>query len=123
MRHTAAFLNDFIDQGERMTERYEVVVEQFPENYVPVIQAFRFWKGLGLKEAKELYQYAKDNCPCVLLAGVDLESAEDLMNQLRDVGVTVSMRESVLQNPMIVYPAADRQYELHWFFGLRHRSK
>lgn len=105
-----------------MTERYEVVLEQFPDNYIPVLQAFRAYLGLGLKDAKQLCQYARENYPCVLLAGIDCELAEALRRQLHEGGVTVSIRESALPNPMIVYPPVDKQYEMHWFFGLRRRN-
>ena len=105
-----------------MTDKYEVVVEKIPEDYIPVIRTLRAWKGMGLKEAKFLCQYSKENCPCIFLAGADIESAEDLVRKLRDAGVTASVQASALQNPMIVYPSADRRYELHWFFGPRRRT-
>lgn len=87
-----------------MEKRYEVVIDQFPEKHIPVLRVLRQLLGTGLKETKELYDYSSKNCPCVFLAGVDLELAEKLMRELLEVGANVSIRESSLPNPMIICP-------------------
>ena len=105
-----------------MATRYEVVVERFPEKYIPVLRELRQWGGFGLKEAKELCEYLQSSCPCVLLAGVTQEVAEDLSQRLVNAGASASVRASSSQNPMLVYPRLDDRYENHWLFGLRRRS-
>ncbi len=104
-----------------MTTRYEIVVERFPEKYIPVLRELRQWGGFGLKEAKEICEYVQTNCPCVLLAGVTQEAAEDLRRLLVNAGVKALVRASSLENPMFIYPRLDDCYEAHWLFGLRRR--
>jgi ribosomal protein L7/L12 len=87
-----------------VAKRYEVVVDQFPEKYIPVLRVLRNLLGTGLKETKTLYNYSSKHCPCVFLAGVELELAEKLTRELLEVDVKVSIRESSLPNPMIVCP-------------------
>lgn len=105
-----------------MATRYEVVVEQLPENHIPVLREFRRWRGLGLKAAKELYGYVQSNCPCVLIAGVTQDVAENLSRQLADAGATTAVQVSTLETPMTIDPRSDDRYVYHWFSGLQRRS-
>lgn len=102
-----------------MAEKYEVILETLPERYIPVLSALRALGGFGLKEAKELLFYAKSNCPCALLAGVNQNMAEDWRDRLNSAGAKAIVRESSLKQPMLVAPKLDQRYQNHWFFGLR----
>lgn len=107
-----------------MEMRYQVVVEQVPEDhrYILMLKEVRLWSGFGLKQAKELCDYVRSNCPCVLVAGIEKESAEDLKKRLDLAGVKALVRESTIEHPMLIYPPADDRYEDHWFFGLRRQA-
>ncbi|MBE9031091.1 ribosomal protein L7/L12 [filamentous cyanobacterium LEGE 11480] len=106
-----------------MAPRFEIVVESFPADHIPVLRAMRSILGSGLKETKELLNYAQTNCPCVLLAGMEQAVAETMANQLISAGVTANIQTSSLRHPMLISPNFDQRYETHWLFGLRQVSE
>jgi Ribosomal protein L7/L12 C-terminal domain len=108
---------------DNMAIRYQVIVEQIPENHISMLKALREWGGFGLKPAKELCEYLRSNCPCVLVAGIKQEAVEDLRKRLDRAGVKIGVQKSAIKHPMLVCPQADDRYENHWFFGLRRRSR
>lgn len=102
-----------------MAKRYEVVIEAIPEESISVLRALRELGGWGLREAKELLEYAKLNCPCVLIAGVNQDLAEKFASRLNSSGATVVLKESLINRPMFLYPKFDERYKEHWLFGLQ----
>lgn len=72
---------------EEKTE-FDVVLESFGDNKVPVIKVVRALTSLGLKEAKEVVESA----PKAVLEGVKKEDAEAAKKQLEEAGATVSVK-------------------------------
>ena len=105
------------------TTRYQVVIEQVPEDYryIQMLKEVRAWSGLGLRTAKEICEYVRANSPCVLVAGVKQEAAEALIRGLERAGVKAALRESEILHPMLVYPQLDDRYEHNWLLGLQRR--
>ena len=102
-----------------MTQKYEVVIEAIPEEPIPVLRALRELGGWGLRETKELLEYSRLNCPCVLIAGVNQELATKFTDRLNSSGATVVLKESSINRPMLLYPRLDERYKDHWLFGLK----
>ncbi|MBI3467968.1 MAG: 50S ribosomal protein L7/L12 [Planctomycetes bacterium] len=72
---------------EEKTE-FDVILEAFGENKVPVIKVVRAATGLGLKEAKELVEAA----PKPVKTGLSKEAAEKLKGELEAAGAKASLK-------------------------------
>lgn len=66
---------------------YNVVLENAGPQKLEVIKAVKEYLGIGLKEAKDLVDYA----PSTLLENVDYETASELFNALAALGATVQL--------------------------------
>ena len=73
--------------AEEQTE-FDVVLESFGGNKIPVIKIVRSATGLGLKEAKDLVEGAPGN----VKEGVSKEDADKLKGELEEAGATVSIK-------------------------------
>ncbi|MEM8945871.1 MAG: 50S ribosomal protein L7/L12 [Planctomycetota bacterium] len=67
---------------------FDVVMESFGGNKIPVIKAVRGLTGLGLKEAKEMVEGA----PSKIKEGVSKEDAEKAKAELEEAGATVAIK-------------------------------
>jgi large subunit ribosomal protein L7/L12 len=67
---------------------FDVVLEGFGDQKVPVIKVVRELTSLGLKEAKDLVEGA----PRAVLEGVDKAKAEEAEQKLKDVGAAVTIK-------------------------------
>ncbi len=75
------------EAAEEKTE-FDVVLQSFGGNKVPVIKVVRASTGLGLKEAKEMVEGA----PSVVKEGVSKDEAEEIKKQLEEAGATVELK-------------------------------
>lgn len=73
--------------AEEKTE-FDVVLESFGDQKIPVIKVVRAATGLGLKEAKDLVE----GVPSAVKEGVSKEDAEKLKKELEEAGATVSLK-------------------------------
>ena len=73
--------------AEEKTE-FDVVLEGFGDNKIPVIKVVRELTGLGLKEAKELVEAA----PKVVKEGASKAEADDLKAKLEEQGAKVTLK-------------------------------
>ncbi len=75
------------EPAEEKTE-FDVVLQSFGSNKVPVIKVVRAITGLGLKEAKDMVEGA----PSVVKEGVSKDEAEEIKKQLEEAGATVELK-------------------------------
>lgn len=75
------------EEVEEKTE-FDVVLESFGDNKMPVLKAIRPIAGLGLKETKELVEGA----PSTVLEGVKKEEAEKAKEAIEAAGGTVTLK-------------------------------
>ena len=73
--------------AEEKTE-FDVVLEGFGDNKIPVIKAVREITGLGLKEAKELVEGA----PKAILEAAPKDKADEAKAKLEEAGAAVSLK-------------------------------
>ena len=73
--------------GEEKSE-FDVVLSSFGDKKVGVIKAVRGITGLGLKEAKDLVEYA----PSAIKEGVSKDEAEEIKKQLEEAGGSVEVK-------------------------------
>ena len=73
--------------AEEKTE-FDVVLEGFGDNKIPVIKVVRELTGLGLKEAKELVEGA----PKAILEAQPKDKAEEAKAKLEEAGAAVSLK-------------------------------
>jgi len=67
---------------------FDVILEGFGENKIPVIRVVREITGLGLKEAKDTVEAA----PKAILEGVDKARAEEVKTKLTEAGAAVTIK-------------------------------
>jgi large subunit ribosomal protein L7/L12 len=72
---------------EEQTE-FDVVLESFGDQKIPVIKVVRGATGLGLKEAKDLVE----GVPSTIKEGLSKDDAEKLKKELEDAGATVKLK-------------------------------
>ena len=75
------------DAAEEKDE-FDVVLSAAGDQKVQVIKAVRAITGLGLKEAKYLF----DGAPNTLKEGVKKEEAEEMLKQLSEAGATAELK-------------------------------
>ena len=102
-----------------MATRCDIVIQALPDDSVPVLRAIRTILGYGLKDAKEVVEYARSNCPCTLFAGIPEAAATKMAQTLRSADVVIAINPSTITHPMLICPRLDDRYESHWLFGLR----
>jgi large subunit ribosomal protein L7/L12 len=73
--------------AEEKTE-FDVVLEGFGDNKIPVIKIVRELTGLGLKEAKELVEGA----PKAILEAQPKDKAEEAKAKLEEAGAAASLK-------------------------------
>ena len=73
--------------AEEKTE-FDVVLEGFGDNKIPVIKVVRELNGLGLKEAKELVEGA----PKAILEAQPKDKAEEAKAKLEEAGAAASLK-------------------------------
>lgn len=73
--------------AEEKTE-FDVMLESFGDQKIPVIKVVRSITGLGLKEAKDLVEGA----PAAVKEGASKEDAEKWKKELEEAGATVSLK-------------------------------
>ena len=73
--------------AEEKTE-FDVVLEGFGDNKIPVIKIVRELTGLGLKEAKAKV----DEAPSTIKEGASKEDAESIKAQLEEAGDSVELK-------------------------------
>ena len=73
--------------AEEKTE-FDVILESFGENKIPVIKVVRAATSLGLKEAKELVEAA----PKAIKTGLSKADAEKLVKELVATGAKASIK-------------------------------
>ena len=76
--------------GEAAAEKssYDVVLAEAGDQKIKVIKVVRDATGLGLKEAKDLVDWA----PKTIKEGASKEEAEDLKAKFAEVGATVELK-------------------------------
>ncbi len=72
---------------EEQTE-FDVMLTSFGSSKVPVIKAVREITGLGLKEAKDLFESA----PAAVKEGIEQAEADELKKKLEEVGASVEIK-------------------------------
>lgn len=75
------------EQAEEQSE-FNVVLEDAGASKIKVIKVVREITGLGLKDAKALV----DGAPETVKEGVAKEEAEEMKNQLEEVGATIELK-------------------------------
>lgn len=73
--------------AEEKTE-FDVILEGFGDNKIPVIKVVRELTGLGLKEAKELVEGA----PKAILEAQPKDKAEEAKAKLEEAGAAASLK-------------------------------
>ena len=73
--------------AEEKTE-FDVVLEVFGDNKIPVIKIVRELTGLGLKEAKEMVE----GTPKAILEAQPKDKAEEAKAKLEEAGAAVSLK-------------------------------
>ena len=73
--------------AEEKTE-FDVVLEGFGDNKIPVIKIVRELTGLGLKEAKEMVE----GTPKAILEAQPKDKAEEAKTKLEEAGAAVSLK-------------------------------
>lgn len=73
--------------AEEKTE-FDVVLEGFGDNKIPVIKIVRELTGLGLKEAKEMVE----STPKAILEAQPKDKAEEAKAKLEEAGAAVSLK-------------------------------
>ena len=73
--------------AEEKTE-FDVVLEGFGDNKIPVIKIVREMTGLGLKEAKEMVE----GTPKAILEAQPKDKAEEAKAKLEEAGAAVSLK-------------------------------
>ena len=73
--------------AEEKTE-FDVVLEGFGDNTIPVIKIVRELTGLGLKEAKEMVE----GTPKAILEAQPKDKAEEAKAKLEEAGAAVSLK-------------------------------
>ena len=73
--------------AEEKTE-FDVVLEGFGDNKIPVIKIVRKLTGLGLKEAKEMVE----GTPKAILEAQPKDKAEEAKAKLEEAGAAVSLK-------------------------------
>ena len=73
--------------AEEQTE-FDVVMNSFGGQKVPVIKVVREISGLGLKEAKDLVESA----PAAIKEGVTKDEADEVAKKLEEAGATVEVK-------------------------------
>ena len=73
--------------AEEKTE-FDVVLEGFGDNKIPVIKIVRELTGLGLKEAKEMVE----GTPKAILVAQPKDKAEEAKAKLEEAGAAVSLK-------------------------------
>jgi large subunit ribosomal protein L7/L12 len=76
--------------GEEEAEQtsFDVVINDGGSSKIQVVKTVKSETGLGLKEAKEIV----DNPPGTIKEGMDKESAQELVNQIQELGADVEMK-------------------------------
>jgi large subunit ribosomal protein L7/L12 len=67
---------------------FDVILQSFGDQKIPVIKVVRSLTGLGLKEAKDLVE----GVPSTVKEGVTKEEAEKMKKELEDAGATVTLK-------------------------------
>ena len=67
---------------------FDVILNSFGDNKVPVIKVVRTITGLGLKEAKDTVESA----PTTIKEGIVKDEAEAVKKQLEEAGATVELK-------------------------------
>ena len=75
------------EEAAEQTE-FDVILAAIGDKKIQVIKAVRAITSLGLKEAKAVV----DGAPAPIKEGVTKEEAEDIKNQLEEVGATVEVK-------------------------------
>jgi large subunit ribosomal protein L7/L12 len=83
----AAAAGEAADAAEEQTE-FDVVLTGPGEKKVNAIKAVRAITGLGLKEAKALF----DEAPSAIKEGVSKDEAEEFKKQLEEAGASVELK-------------------------------
>ena len=73
--------------AEEQTD-FDVILNSFGDNKVPVIKVVRTITGLGLKEAKDTVESA----PTTIKEGIVKDEAEAVKKQLEEAGATVELK-------------------------------
>ena len=71
-------------------ELYDVWMQSYGANEIKVVPVVKAFTGLGLVESKALTESA----PCYVLRNVELDVAEDCVNQLTEAGATAEVRHA-----------------------------
>ena len=76
---------------------YNVILNEQGTNKVKVIKALREYRGLGLREAKELVDY---NLPTFIKKNCEREEAYTIQEQFEALGALVSLEEGYIYDPL-----------------------
>lgn len=98
-------------------EKYQVKVTSTTARLISLIKSLRLIADLGLGDAKELADFLGDSTPCVLVAGIDREVADHVVELLQGSGVGSIVEKSSLETPMLLCPSANQKYVWHWLSG------
>ena len=99
--------------------KYQVTVTSVPDNIVSLVKSLRLVADLGLKDAKDLADFLRENSSegCVLVAGIGQGVADHVVTLFREAGGAAEVEESPIQAPMLLCPKADEKYVWHWLRG------
>lgn len=75
------------EEAEEKTT-FDVILEGYGDNKIPVVKVVREITGLGLKESKD----AVESAPCTLIEGIDKAKAEEYETKLKEAGATVTLK-------------------------------
>jgi ribosomal protein L7/L12 len=89
-----------------------------PESTILLLKSLRVITGLSLKDAKDLREFLiAAPMPCILVAGIDRDVADYIVNLLEETGATATVEASSLTVPLLLCPQANRRYQWDWLSG------
>jgi ribosomal protein L7/L12 len=98
--------------------KYQVTVTTVSEESPKLLKALRLVANLEIKEAKNISSYLINSLPCVLVAGVDHDVAEHIVNTLREGDAIAIVEPSNISSPMLLYPPVNQRYTWHMIKGI-----
>ena len=80
--------------------------------------------SLSLRDTQEIFDYiqeSKEN-KILLIAGVSLEKANDLKAQMSELGYSVSIEETDIMQPVLIFPKANKIFSFSRIFGINEKK-
>jgi ribosomal protein L7/L12 len=98
--------------------KYQVTVTSVLGQSPKLLKSLRLIANLELREAKNISSYLVDSLPCQLVAGVDCDVAEHIVNVLREGDAIAVVEPSTISSPMLLHLPVNQRYAWNIIKGI-----